>query len=272
MAEFGGFRGRIAGLIGGIANFLGGIRGITAKDLLRHVTYLQDQTVKLESQHVGVFWSLGRALGGALATIGTYLRDHLREFAEFVGRQVDKITKFLREKFARVLAFLKTVKDHINAWYKQFIRPIIDTIEFIRHINRVLQIFHVDVLGRLDRVLGQIEDRIEAPFDWTNRILTEVQNAIDRILTLDGLVNRIALLKSLDAYAPEWMRAFWEKQGQGISPALKASMAGQDYPLTPAPTYGEELGKFYGGRGGEYDGLAEELAATWREAAGGVRA
>jgi hypothetical protein len=272
VAEFGGFRVRIIGLLGGIASFIGGMRGITAKDLLRHLAYLQDQTVKLEGQHVGVFWSLGRALGGALATFATYIRDHTKPFLKYVGDRLDKIGKYLREKFATVLRFIKLLKDHINEFYQKYIRPIIDTIEFIRHVNRVLQVFHINLLAKLDRVLQQVEQRIEAPFDWTNRILTEVQNAIDRIVTLDGLLQRLTLLRSLDQYAPEWMRSFWEKQAVGMSPIVARELSGIGYPITEPATYADALAAYYRGRDTEIAGLADELAALWLSTARGVSA
>jgi len=62
----------------------------------------------------------------------------------------------------------------------------------------------------------------------------------------------------------------WARSITEVHPAQLALMRGEEYPLTPAPTYGEELGKFYRREASEIGGLADELAELWRATAAGV--
>jgi AcrR family transcriptional regulator len=268
----GGFRPGIVALVAGIAKFFSGMPGITAKALLRNVAYLRDQTVALETTHVGVFWKLGGALASALQTFATYVRDHAKTFLKWAGDKLRKLEQYLKTKFGPILRFLKTLKDHINDIYKRFVRPIIDTIEFIRQLNRVLNVLHIHVFDKLDRTLQQIEQRIEAPFLWTLARITELQNWVDRIVTLDGLFQRITLIQSLAAYAPDWLKLFWDKQAKGIAPALRDQMRAMDFPVVDPGTYGRELGDYLTDRPSEIEGLADELVPMWLEASRGASA
>lgn len=267
--EFGGgFRIGIVGLVAGIARFFGGFSGITAKDILRNIAYLKDQTVLLETGHVGVFWSLGRALAGALQTFAVYVRDHAKTFLKWAGDKLRKIEQYLKTKFGPILHYLKVLKDHIHEIYNRFVKPVIDTIEFIRALNRTLNVFHIHVLDKLDRILQGIERRIEEPFDWADRILTEIQNAIDRIITLDGLIQRFTLLTSMQRYAPAWVNGFWNGQIDANKLRRSNEIPLGVYPLDPPDAAGRDLGQFYRGDASEMKNDVGDLVQLWREATG----
>jgi hypothetical protein len=212
-------------------------------------------------------------LHGALrrvAEFATYVRDHAVAFAKWAGDKLRRLEQYLKDKFGPILHYLKVLKDHINDIYKRFIRPIIDTIEFIRQLNRVLNVFHIHVFDKLDATLQQIERRLEAPFEWIQAHITELMNLIDRVMTIDGLFQRITLLRSLESYAPDWLKVFWDKQAKGISPFVRDELRGQQVPLVDAGDYGHELGDYFTGRPSDIGGLADELAPLWLEASRGA--
>src|SRR5439155_14992311 len=140
MAEFPGpgFLGAIGGILTGIAGFLRGFLSITVKDLLRLVRYLRDQLVALSKQLLSALWRAGKGLARALATIARLAGGALKRFALWTEAELLKLHTWLKEFFGPVLRFIKTIKDHIDQIYRRFVRPIIDTIEFIRQLNRVL--------------------------------------------------------------------------------------------------------------------------------------
>jgi hypothetical protein len=247
MADFGGggFLGSIGGILSGIAGFLRGFLAITVKDLLRLVQYLRDQLVTLGKQMLSAIWKAGKALARALGSLGRLAYGGLKQFVLWADKKFRLLEAWLKETFAPLLRFLKNIKDHIDDIYKRFVRPIIDTIEFIRQINRVLQVFHVHLLDKLDTTLQRLEQKIEEPFLWVRAELTKIQNVVDRIITLDGLVQRVTLLRSMSKYAPAWINGFWNRQ---IDPNLKAGTdysRGRDYPLDTPFANGKELAQFY---------------------------
>lgn len=262
----GGFRIGVLGLVAGIANYFRGFYGITAKDILRNIAYLKDQTTALETTHVGIFWKLGGALATALTTFATYVKDHTRAFLKWAGDKLRKLEQYLKTKFGPILHYLKVLKDHINDIYKRFVKPIIDTIEYFRQLNRVLHVFHVHIFDKLDQTLQQIERRIEEPFIWIQAHITELMNLVDRVMTADGLFQRLTLIRSMHNYAPTWIGQFWAKQ-------LRAAPAGgpfpgpaDDYPVHDVSQDVSALTDYWSGGEGERAALIEELRLDFTRA------
>jgi hypothetical protein len=123
-----------------------------------------------------------------------------------------RLEHWLHNKVAPVLRWLAELKRRLDLWYAKYIKPITDTIDFIRLLNRTLETFHVHILSRLDDVLTRIEQRIEEPFLWLRAKITELENWIDRIVTLDGFFQRLTLIRSMGRYAPDWIRQFYNAQ------------------------------------------------------------
>lgn len=263
--EFGGgFRVGVLGLVAGIARFFGGMPGITARDLMRAVAYLKDETVSLETQHVGMFWKLGGAIADALTTFGHYIRDHAKEFLKWAGDKLRKLEQYLKDKFGPVLRFLKTLKDHINDIYKKFVKPIIDTIEFIRQLNRVLNVFHIHVFDKLDTTLQQIERRLEAPFEWIQAHITELMNLVDRVMTADGLFQRLTLLRSLARDAGGLTNVWWNAQSRSPNLPPRYTPIEADEPLTLAEIAAAYEAYLASGTG-EFSELADRFYAAMLE-------
>lgn len=208
----GSFGGSIVGIIGGIASFVKGFFNITAKELYRFITYLKDHIVQLSQALLNGVLKLGRSLARAVVSMLRLAAHGLKTLALWANRKLLALERYLKDKFGPILRWLKLVKDHLDDFYKRFIRPIIDTIEFIRQLNRVLQVFHINLLRKLDATLAQIEQKIEEPFLWVRAHITEIENLVNRVLTLNGLFQRLTLLRSMAHYAPAWINHFWSRQ------------------------------------------------------------
>lgn len=225
------------------------------------------------------FVALGRVVKTGLfdlAKMGGKIWDGVKFFAvdivpKFLRWTYDKLLRFsawLKDKFAPVFRWLKLVKDHIDSIYKTFVRPIVDTIEFIRAVNRVLVAFHVDLLQSLDAVLAQIEQRIEAPFLWVRQKITFLENWIDRIVTIDGLFQKLTLITSLSRYAPHWIAGFWNRQIDRSILSGDDYSRTRDYPADAKWANGKELGQFFRGEGSRMDARIGELVLVFRVASG----
>lgn len=132
--------------------------------------------------------------------------DVLKPALVWVDDHLKRVYAWLKDSFKPVFDFLRDVRARLHAFYATFVRPVVDTIEFMRQINRVLLALHIDVLAGLDRALQQIEQRIEEPFLWLEKKLNEVWNALELVVTLDGFFQRLTLLSSMQRYAPSWLR------------------------------------------------------------------
>jgi hypothetical protein len=97
-----------------------------------------------------------------------------------------------------VLHFLKVLRDHLLAFYATFVRPWLDLID--THAERAARaVVARHCAGRARWISGSARSRdaIEAPFRYVLAKVNEIVNIINRIVTLDGLFQRLALLGSL---------------------------------------------------------------------------
>ena len=202
----GGFRGTILGAFASIGNFLRGFFGITARELIRLITHLKNGIVELANALATGVWRLGRELARALISFGRLVYRAVKPLALWVSRKITALEEFLKRKFKPILDFIKLVKDRIDLIYKRFIRPILDVIEFIRQLNRVLNVFHIGVLRKLDSVLGTIDNAIRDNYLRLRSRVVDAENWINRIVTLDGFFQRFTLLRSTWKYKTELIR------------------------------------------------------------------
>jgi hypothetical protein len=261
------FWGIFVTIVSAIAGFVHSAGDVVLAALVTTVNYIRlGVTILGRALKSGVF-ELGRGTARVLRAVKTFALDTLPRFVRWSYDKLLRFSTFLKQKFAPVLRWLHTVKDHLDGLYKRFVRPVIDTIEFIRALNRTLQIFHINILRELDSVLAQIERRIEEPFLWVRSKITELENFIDRIVTFDGLIQRVTLIASMSKYAPHWIAGFWNRQ---IDPTVLAGderSRTREYPVDEPSIEVEELAAFYRGDAGRMQDEAEELIAIWREAA-----
>lgn len=194
--------------------------------------------------------------------------DVLKPALVWIDRNLKLAYDWMRRTFQPVFDFLRDVRDRIRAFYNTFVRPVTDTIEFIRAVNRTLMVFHIDVLNKLDRVLQQVEQRIDEPFLWVEQKLNEITNWVNRIVTADGLFQRITLLKSLAGYAPAWISGFWNAQIDTRIVAAKIAAIPTEFPSDPPDLVGAELESFYRDGSGDYAAAITALEPLWRQAAG----
>jgi hypothetical protein len=225
----GSFLGAAASIAGGIGSFISHWFGITAKELLKLITFLKDNIVKLSQALLNGVLKLGRALARAVVSMVRLAAHTIKQLAQWSYRKLLALERYLKDKFAPVLRWLKLVKDHLDDFYKKYIRPIIDTIEFIRSLNRLLQVFHINVLQKLDSTLAKIESRIEEPFLWVRSHITDLENWINRIVTLDGFFQKLTLIRSMARYLPTWSNLFWSGQIDPVKLAAGDYRREQEY-------------------------------------------
>jgi hypothetical protein len=260
----------IALIAGAIGHFIHSAADAVVAALVATVQFLRAGVVLLgKGLKTGIF-ELGRGTARVLRAIKTFAIDTLPKFVKWSYNKLLKFSAWLKLKLGPVLKWLKEVKCHLDDIYTKYFKPVIDTIEFIRALNRTLQVFHINVLRELDSVLAQIEQRIEEPFLWVRGKITAIENLIDRIVTFDGLLQRITLLTSMSKYAPAWINGFWNRQ---IDPDLQAGSEEERtraYPLHDAGTLGDDLSRFYRGDDSFMRAKVEELIALRAEELNGA--
>ena len=194
--------------------------------------------------------------------------DVLRPAIVWLDGAIRRVQAWLKDTFAPVFQWLRRVRDEIQGIYDRFVRPVLDTIEFIRQVNRVLLTFHITFLKKLDAELARLEHWIEEPIQWLNAKVNELINAVNYIVTADGFFQRYALVRSLGKHAPDWTKIFWLSQTAPIDAGAVDAAKGRVVDATPASYYGAQLGAFYRDGSGDFAPDINALVDVWRNAAG----
>jgi hypothetical protein len=197
-------------------------------------------------------------------------RDVLRPALRWIDTHVRTLYKWLHDTFRPVFQFLHDVRDRLFQLYRQFVRPVLDTIDFIRAINRVLVALHIHVLEGLDRVLGAVEQRIDAAFAWVLRQLSRIEDVLDRVVTGNGIFQKWIMVASLSRYAPAWIRNFWTAQIGPVRGHDGSAERTATYPRRPGATDAEQLGAFLDVGAGARAGIIDELGVQLMQVANGV--
>lgn len=123
----------------------------------------------------------------------------------------DKFRRWLDRTIGPVLRWLRRLRDNLLAFWRTYVRPWLDLIDATRRVLRVLNSLGLRWAGALDRRLGEIEEAIERPFRLLLEKLNEVINVVNRIITADGLFQRLTLLRTLARDYGEIGKAIYER-------------------------------------------------------------
>lgn len=214
---FGGWGGAIVGLFrsfGSTSGYTGWV-----------IEALRTGIIELARRLKDGIWLVARYLAKALVEMRKLWTAVLRPMLTWAVKKVQFLEAWLKTHVAPILAFIKRLKEEFDRIYTTYVKPIIDAIEMVRQLNRVLELFHIHVLNKVDEVLAQIERKIEDPFLWVRAKITWVENWIDRIVTFDGLFQRVTLLASMAKHAPEWLNIGANFRNQPITSAGRSALA-----------------------------------------------
>jgi hypothetical protein len=170
-------------------------------------------TLSALSWSVNVLWAFARTAYNAAVAAGKGLVTGFRKSWDFLQatythvlkpawqhfwKWIDTAKRWLEQLFGPVLRFLRTIRDEILKFYDKWIRPILDTIDIARKALRVLQALGVDWARKLDAELAKFQQAIERPFRELLAKVNEIVNLVNRVVTLDGLFQRLALIRSIE--------------------------------------------------------------------------
>jgi len=194
------------------------------------VTYLATVVAWIAQRLAQLFVSTGAVFARVWDGIKIVWSDVLKPALQWVDTWVKRIHKWLVDTFRPVFDYLKEIRQRIQDFYDKWLRPITDTIDFIRAVNQVLLTFHVTLLDGISRFLTQIEQRIDETFAFVLRQLTKVQDVLDYIVGGAGFFQRYVLVASLRKHAPHWMSFFWSDQIGPRRAATPTSSPDAEYP------------------------------------------
>lgn len=212
-------------------------------------------------------WDVAVRIAGVFRDVYGFLRQFwthvLRPFVQWVWRSIDRLAGWLRRTVEPVLDFLFRVRRELLKLYERFIRPVLDTIGVIRRLLQLLALLRIDWARELDRHLAELEDRLLVPIRFALGKLNEVINIVNSVASGFGVLQRIALVRSVfrDVYLLDdaWREAF-----HGPVTSAERKKFSERPPVTTGAEIGQGLRDYFSTGEGEYGPGARELAAEIR--------
>lgn len=128
---------------------------------------------------------------------GSLYDDVLKPAWEKFWSWFDKLRTWLNDTFGPLLDWLRKLREQLLKFWATYIRPWLDFIDVTRRILRILGNFGLAFAKKLDQELGDLENAIEAPFRFVLGKLNEIINVVNTIATAGGLLQQVALIRSL---------------------------------------------------------------------------
>ena len=194
------------------------------------------------------------------------LYDHvLRPAWEKLWRFYDRVRRWIDRVFGPILQFLEKVRQRLLTFYNRFIRPILDAIGIARRVLRILETLGVDWARKLDAKLAELEERITRPFQLVLAKINEIVNLIDRVITFNGLVQRLALVRSIERDIRYVSRAFvnWRSNP---TPDAEFNAIKRSLHTKSRAQLESEFAAHVSGRDGPRSGLIDEMVIHWTRA------
>jgi len=175
----------------------------------------------------------------------------------------DRLRRWLNDTFGPVLQWLRDLRATLLDFWKTYIRPWLDLIDVTRKLLRTLASLGLTWARALDQRLGAIEDAIEAPFRFVLGKLNEIINIVNNVITLDGLIQRVALMRSLARdyeYAWRAITAPYVVPGAGLAPGSIGSAT----TVKTVDQIADDVRAYLTDEGGALAGIVDEAAAQAR--------
>jgi hypothetical protein len=166
-------------------------------------------TVMISSAVGRLAKSVARELLKVLGHTRQLYTSVIRPFVEWSWRELRRLRTWLRGTFGPVIRAVDRMRQQLRRLYDKWVRPVVDTISLVRRILQVLDRLGVSVAGELDRRLAAVESRIFAYVVLAFQKINEVANILNRVVTLDGLFQRLTLVRSLISYSRDLVAIWW---------------------------------------------------------------
>lgn len=159
---------------------------------------------------------------------------------------IARFYRWLQNLLAPVLEWARAVRDELVGLYRAFVAPILNALRTAQAILDVLAKLHVPFAAALDQYTSELETWISSEYlkvlGWVNRFIDTLNN----LVTLDGLLQRFVLLRSIE-------RDWYLVQRALVNPMFGKLTEKQSYRLTvawkpqPATDLHAQLGDYLDG-------------------------
>lgn len=264
VAQHASIFGALIGIFEAIGEFFGFVGGAVATSLAPVVGWLVST--------VGWLWSVVKnflvGTGAIFARVWDGLKivwsDVLKPAFQWLDQTLTRIHTWLKDTFQPVFDFLRRVRDVVRTLYDTFVKPVLATIDFIRQLDRTLQVFHIHLLAGLDAALTKVEQRVDGVFQWIYGRFADVFNILNTIVGADGFFARYTFLHTQARDVGYSWRILLNSWSKPLS--ADQTHALHHFAKHPAPAEAiDDTAKWLQGDEANYGPDLDAAVATWEE-------
>lgn len=195
---------------------------------------------------------------------GSLYDDVLKPAWEKFWSWFDKLRTWLNDTFGPLLDWLRKLREELLKFWANYVRPWLDFIDVTRRILRVLGNLGLAFAKKLDQELGDLENAIEAPFRFVLGKLNEIINVVNTIATAGGLLQQVALIRSLARdYQLVW-KAITAPYDHPVDDGKKKATSAALLKESPAAVQAA-IETYMTTGGGPYAATLDEMDVVWRQ-------
>jgi hypothetical protein len=169
------------------------------------------------------------------ATYENILRPGWEKFWHWI----DRARHWLEEFFAPAFKVLRRIRDEILKFYEHWVTPVLDAIGIARKVLTVLTTFGIEWAKALDAKLAWLEDKINEPFLFALRQINSIIGVLDRIVTANGLFQRLALIRSIERDIMYVHAQLFNGRSNPLAAADLSGLANGNTPRKPAEIFSQ---------------------------------
>lgn len=210
----------------------------------------------------------GRLVGGVFVKVWNHFEAFygrvLKPFVSWAWTQITRIHNWAVKTFGPLIKNLELLRAWILRVYDRWFKPIFATIDALRATLRVLETFHVPFAAAIDRKLADLEARLLEPINEAMARINQVINWVDRIVTFDGLFQRLTLIESQWRYVGDTWAVLLKHQPAGVSAEQNAALHALKVRPVDPKRLTAALVVHYRAGAGELQPAIDELVPVWR--------
>lgn len=179
-----------------------------------------------------------------------------------------RFSRWLNDLVAPVLKWAQAVRNEIQLIYRTFVRPVLDALDATKHVLDILAKLHVPFAAALERYTTELESWIVENYLRVTGYVNHILDVLDSVLTLDGLLQRLVLVRSLERDAAYLVRLAWNAQLERNARPAPGLRSATKLSHVDAASVGPHLADYYRDGAGAYADEIDGQVLVWNYATG----
>jgi hypothetical protein len=197
------------------------------------VSWLVTAVTWIGGKIADIVLSTGSIFSKTWDALSSLWSDVIKPALSWIADAIKSFASWLHDFISPLLDWAKTVRDWVLEIYRDFVKPILDALAISKGILDILTALHVPFAATLDGYVQDLESWITKAYLEVLGKVNLVLNTINGLFTLDGLLQRFVLLRSVQRDIVFVQRALMNPSNRPLSDFDQAAQNARWQPQAP---------------------------------------